>query len=96
MSILVAPIYNVEHFYDGNHLSEIGLAMEPFEKRSKKTKNKLFVNNEIPRYHHLIFPADVLIVESVIDFKHYFSMKVPSVLTSRNYRCKENNNLRGC
>ena len=33
------------------------------------------------------------------DFYFYmvlFSMKVPSVLTSLDYRCKENNNLRGC
>jgi len=79
MSILVAPIYNVEHFYDGTHLSEIGLKMEPFEKRSKKTKNKLFIDNEIPRYHHLKFPDNVPIVESVIDFKHYFSVNVPYI-----------------
>ena len=76
MSVLVAPIYNVEHFYDGKHLSEIGLNMEPFEKRPSKTKNKLFIANEIPRYHHLRFPDDVPLVESVIDFKHYFSVNV--------------------
>ena len=76
MSVLVAPIYNVEHFYDGTHLSEIGLNMEPFEKRPKKIKNKLFIDNEIPRYHHLRFPDDVSLVESVIDFKHYFSVNV--------------------
>lgn len=76
MSVLVAPIYNVEHFYDGEHLSEIGLDMEPFEKRSNKTKNKLFIDNQIPRYHHLRFPDDVPLVESVIDFKHYFSVNI--------------------
>jgi len=76
MSVLVAPIYNVEHFYDGTHPSEIGLNMEPFEKRPKKIKNKLFIDNEIPRYHHLRFPDDVSLVESVIDFKHYFSVNV--------------------
>lgn len=76
MSILVAPIYNVDHFYDGTHLSEIGLKMEPFEKRPKKSKNKLFVDNEISRYHNLKFPDGVPIVESVIDFKHYFSVNV--------------------
>lgn len=76
MSVLVAPIYNVEHFYDGTHLSEIGLNMEPFEKRPKKIKNKLFIDNEIPRYHSLRFPDDVPLVESVIDFKHYFSINV--------------------
>lgn len=76
MSILVAPIYNVEHFYDGKHLSEIGLNMKPFENRPKKTKNKLFIDNEIPRYHNLRFPDDVPLVESVIDFKHYFSVNV--------------------
>lgn len=76
MSVLVAPIYNVEHFYEGSHLSEIGLKMESFERRPDKTKNKLFIKNEIPRYHYLKFPENIPLVESVIDFKHYFSVNV--------------------
>jgi len=76
ISVLVAPIYNVEHFYEGKHLSEIGLDMEPFEKRPKRRQNKLFIDNEISRYHSLRFPDDVPLVESVIDFKHYFSINV--------------------
>ena len=76
MSVLVAPIYSVEHFYDGKHLSEIGLNMEPFGKRPRKTKNELFIANEIHSYHHLRFPDAVPLVESVIDFKHYFSANI--------------------
>lgn len=76
MSILVAPIYNIEHFYEGNHLNEVGLTMEPFEKRPDRTKNGLLLNNEIPRYHYLKFRGTAPIVESVIDFKHYFSVNV--------------------
>ncbi|MFC1600347.1 hypothetical protein ACFL3T_04935 [Patescibacteria group bacterium] len=79
MSVLVAPIYNVEHFYDGTHLEKIDLKMAPFEKRPSKTKNKLFITNKIPRFHYLKFPDSIPIVESVIDFKHYFSVNVKNI-----------------
>jgi len=71
ISVLMAPLYNVEHVYQGEHLSELGIRMEKVPKTGN-TGNFLR-NNERPRYHYLEFDEDVPIVPSVIDFKHYFS-----------------------
>jgi hypothetical protein len=71
MSVLVAPLYNVEHVYDGSHLSELKLTMA--EVPRKGNTGGFLRHNERPRYHYLEFPADTRIVASVIDFKHYFS-----------------------
>ena len=72
-SVLVAPLYNVEHVYMGEHLQQMGIKMQMIN--SKTQKNNL-VNNEISRYHHLDFPSEIAITPSVIDFKHYFSVHV--------------------
>lgn len=74
ISILVAPLYNVEHVYQGDHLSELGLKMQTISKG--KTPGRNLVNNETPRYHYIEFPPTVPLVPSVIDFKHYFSVNV--------------------
>ncbi len=74
LSVLVAPLYNVEHVYTGEHLSEIGMTMSPVNR--KKTQGQYLINNEIPRYHYLEFPNNVQISPSVIDFKHYFSVNI--------------------
>jgi hypothetical protein len=74
LSVLVAPLYNVEHVYLGKHLDEIGLKMQPINK--SKTPGEKLRQNQTPRYHYLEFPPDIQIVPSVIDFKHYFSMNV--------------------
>jgi hypothetical protein len=74
ISVLMAPLYNVEHVYQGEHLSELGILMEKVPKTGN-TGNFLR-NNERPRYHYLEFDDDVPIVPSVIDFKHYFSATV--------------------
>jgi hypothetical protein len=74
ISVLMAPLYNVEHVYQGEHLTELGIRMERVPK-SGSTGNFLR-NNERPRYHYLEFEEDVPIVPSVIDFKHYFSATV--------------------
>lgn len=74
ISVLVAPLYNVEHVYLGAHLSDIGLTMEPI--KAGRSPGQTLRNNERPRYHYLEFPSSVPIVPSVIDFKHYFSVNV--------------------
>jgi len=90
LSVLVAPLYNVEHFYNGEHLSELGLTMETFERKERKTANRNLKSNEIPRYHYLDFPDNIPIVPSVIDFKHYFSANVLYLkkLKPTNFVCK--------
>ena len=92
ISVLSAPIYNVDHLFSGEHLSELGLTMQTIDKYSKKRKlttvaNNLF-KNEIPRYHYLDF--DVIIGPSVIDFKHYFSINLDYLykIKKTNFVCK--------
>ncbi|MEC8082156.1 MAG: hypothetical protein VX148_11855 [Pseudomonadota bacterium] len=74
MSVIVAPIYNVEHVYTGEHLSELEMNMSPISR--KKTPGKNLINNETPRYHYIEFPRGTSIPASVVDFKHYYSVNV--------------------
>ena len=73
-SVLVAPLYNVEHVFAGEHLNDLSLKMQMINKN--KTPGTNLRQNETPRYHYLTFPHDVQIVPSVIDFKHYFSVNI--------------------
>ena len=75
-SAIVAPLYNYEHFILGNHLSELGQKMQPISAKLTKTDNKNLRNNENPRYHFLEFDDNIPIVNSVIDFKHYFTVNI--------------------
>lgn len=75
-SAIVAPLYNYEHFVDGQHLSELGQKMITISRKTTKTDNKNLRQNETPRYHYLEFDASVPIVNSVIDFKHYFTVNI--------------------
>lgn len=71
ISVLLAPLYNAEHVFQGDHLSELKISMEPIKKN--RTPGNFLQNNERPRYHYLEFPPEIPLVNSVIDFKHYFS-----------------------
>lgn len=88
ISVLVAPIYNVEHVYEGEHLSELNMSMEKINRR--KSPGTYLVNNERPRYHFLSFPSTQPIVDSVVDFKHYFSVNVKYLrkLRKENFVCR--------
>ncbi|WP_412536991.1 hypothetical protein [Marinobacter sp. MIT932201] len=74
MSVIVAPIYNLEHVFSGEHLSELEMTMAQISRN--KTPGKNLRNNETPRYHFLEFPDRLTLPPSVIDFKHYFSVNV--------------------
>jgi hypothetical protein len=74
LSVLVAPLYNAEHVFQGNHLIDIGIQMASITKN--KTPGTTLMQNERPRYHYIEFPDDVALVPSVADFKHYFSVHV--------------------
>jgi hypothetical protein len=74
LSVLVAPLYNLEHVLLGKHLSELDQTMRAI--RRKGTEHDYLVTNQRPRYHHLEFPKGVPIPDSVIDFKHYFACNV--------------------
>ncbi|MEI7983655.1 MAG: hypothetical protein WCI71_18550 [Bacteroidota bacterium] len=73
-SVLVAPIYNADHFFEGKHLELLKQNMQSINK--KKSNGQFITNNENPRYHYLEFPEPIPIVPSIIDFKHYFSVNV--------------------
>ncbi|MCI5162336.1 MAG: hypothetical protein D3917_10030 [Candidatus Electrothrix sp. AX5] len=88
MSVLVAPIYNAEHVYTGEQLSELGLKMGSISR--KKTPGRTIRNNETPRFHYLEFGDKTPIVPSIIDFKHYFSVNVAYLKKhkSTNFACQ--------
>jgi hypothetical protein len=73
-SVLVAPIYNAEHVYVGEHLSELNLQAQAINKN--KTPGKSLRSNEVPRYHYCEFPEGIPLPSSIVDFKHYFSVSV--------------------
>jgi hypothetical protein len=73
-SVLVAPLYNAEHFYAGDHLSLLQMKMAPINK--KKSPGDNLRKNLTPRYHYLDFDSSAPLVPSVVDFKHYFSVNV--------------------
>jgi hypothetical protein len=88
LSVLVAPLYNVEHVYEGEHLSELHMTMQKINRN--KTPGEYLIKNEIPRYHYIKFPNNVEIVDSVIDFKHYFSVHVEYLksVKKENFICR--------
>jgi len=83
MSILVSPLYNAEHVYMGEHLSEIDdlkMAEVPRPKPGKaaNSSGNVILNNNNPRYHYVEFESQI--VPSIIDFKHYFTVATSELL----------------
>jgi hypothetical protein len=89
LSVLVAPLYNVEHVYEGGHLSDLGITSPAINGRPKKTPGEKLRNNENARYHYLEFPNSVQIVPSVIDFKHFFTVNLVHLkkIRSQHFVC---------
>jgi len=87
-SVLVAPLYNAEHVFTGEHLAELGLTMSLINKRA--TEGRTLIQNQRPRYHYLDFPANIPIVPSIADFKHYFSVSITYLdkLRPKNFVCR--------
>lgn len=71
-SLLVAPLYNSEHLISGEHLKEIGISSQ---RQNTKLKDPI-IKNQNARYHYIEFSNDVVIPNSIIDFKHYFSISL--------------------
>jgi hypothetical protein len=88
LSVLVAPFYNAEHVYLGEHLSELGIQMQQIKK--DKSPGELLQKNQNPRYHYVPFPDDIPVVNSVIDFKHYFSVNIEYLKKEKkhNFICR--------
>lgn len=73
LSVLVAPLYNVEQVLRGEHLDQLRIRMQMIKSRTQGNYLRI---NEIPRYHYIEFPQGIAIAPSVVDFKHYFSVNV--------------------
>ncbi|HBZ65751.1 MAG TPA: hypothetical protein DEO70_02865 [Bacteroidales bacterium] len=86
ISVIVAPLYNLEQVYDGIHLEDIGLKMQTISRNTDKTENKILRQNNNPRYHYLEFSNEVSIPNSVIDFKHYFTVN-NNLLLDKKKKC---------
>lgn len=74
LSVLVVPLYNLEHVYAGEQLSNLQLQMRTINRN--KTEGKDLRSNSNPRYHYLDFDETIPIATSVADFKQYFSVSV--------------------
>ena len=85
ISVLVAPLYNSEHFFEGNHLDGLGMTMQKIKKDS--TSGTKILQNETPRYHYLQFPKDTPLPPTIIDFKYYFSVNVTSLMKIKKTNC---------
>lgn len=87
-AVLVAPLYNAEHVFQGQHLAELGLTMALINR--KATEGKTLMQNERPRYHYFDFQAGVPLVPSIADFKHYFSVSVAYLekVRPKNFVCR--------
>jgi len=92
LSILVAPIYNLEFFLNGEHLSELDLSMRDFRHGSKTAINDI-KNNSNPRYHFFDFGRESQLPPSIVDFKHYFAVNIKYLEDQRRnnrlFRIKE-------
>jgi len=75
-NVIVVPMYNYEHFIRGNHLADLQMKMADHFLSEKKSPNKELRSNNNPRYHYLEFDKSTLIVNSVVDFKHFFTVGI--------------------
>ena len=73
-AVLVAPLYNAEQVFRGEHLTDLFLKMSPINKA--RTPGDMLMKNERPRYHYLDFPDGIPIVPMIADFKHFFSVNI--------------------
>ena len=89
-AVLVAPLYNVEHFIAGEHYSLLGNKMREFSKKPEASERKTLSQNEIPRYHFIEFPTSIPVINSVVDFKHTFSVSIDYLnkLKRKNFICQ--------
>lgn len=79
LSIIMAPMYNYDHFILGEHLIELDMEMQKFPLKKGNTEStdmRNLKNNETPRYHYFDFGNEIDLPKSVVDFKHYFTINL--------------------
>jgi hypothetical protein len=72
ISVIVAPLYNSEHLFSGKHLDQLKINAH----KHSSDQKRLIKQNQNPRYHYIEFGDDVVVPDSVIDFKHYYSVSL--------------------
>jgi hypothetical protein len=77
-SVLLCPAYPAADIRAGTHLSDENLVME----RLNSDRWKVVKGNNNARYHYLPEHPDYQIPESVIDFKHYFTVPREKISTT--------------
>jgi hypothetical protein len=87
-SVIVAPLYNAEHVFKGEHLEYLKMSMTIINKNKSPGLN--IMNNKNPRYHYLDFQEGIALPSSIIDFKHYFTVNVECLKENKEekYICK--------
>lgn len=83
-SVLMVPMYNAEHVYKGEHLEDLGMAMNTFSKN--KSPGQFLRKNQNPRYHFLEFDQDVPVADVIMDFKHFFTIGITQLYQQKNER----------
>ena len=74
ISALLAPLYNAEHVFRGEHLEELKIRSQLINR--KRSPGDTLMCNCNPRYHYLEFPPGTGLPPCIIDFKHYFSIPI--------------------
>lgn len=72
VSVIVLPLYNAQHLFEGTHLSELKIKTENFN----SDRRKIIKQNNNSRYHYIELPKDNLLPALIIDFKHMFSINL--------------------
>ncbi len=72
VSLLCAPLYNAQHLFSGENLSELNVTTE---KKNSEQKNYIKSNRDA-RYHYIELAEETEIPPIIIDFKHYFSISL--------------------
>ncbi len=90
---MVAPLYDPSMIKNGEHLDELidNKIIENVKRdRYYNSKENDLINSDLHyRFHSLDFNNNKLVPNSVIDFKHYFTLNVDYLLNSREKRlCK--------
>lgn len=77
LSVLVAPIFDLEKAQTGSQLDSISMAMEPLNRKKRE-----FINSDdVARYHQLskqkFLDCNTITFETgVVDFKHFFTVPI--------------------
>lgn len=72
LHLLVAPLFNFDSFVQGSHWGDI--FQTSVQIKPQKTEGKKIINNENPRYHYLHFDEAVDLPDTIIDFKHIYTI----------------------